>query len=397
MTDSLSKSASHYKRLVRQGVKEHGWSSPSNLTDWVIQMAIDIQQIPAPTFHEKTRAAYIQQQFQELKLEQIRMDERYNVYGVMRGSDSHQPALMLSAHSDTVFDLGVDLSVHRKAERIYGPGLGDNSLGVAGMLAVGRTLREKGFVPACDIYFVCTSREEGLGDLGGMRLAYDTLKDHIGAVINIEGLAYGYVYNKAIAVRRYKISVEAEGGHSWVHFGRTSAVHGLVELGHRILKVQVPNEPRTTFNIGVVSGGLSINTIAANAEMWLDMRSETDEALADLEEQVRGHIDDLHSHTMRFSVDVVSDRPSGHVNDEHPLVQMALAILQMQGTDAGLHTGSTDGNIPMSHGCPTVTIGMTTGGNAHRSDEYIEVDPVRKGMEQLLRLTMLTCDQIHTF
>jgi tripeptide aminopeptidase len=397
MTDSMSKSASQFKKLVRQYIQKQDWSLPADLSEWTIQKAIDIQQIPAPTFHEKKRAAYIQKQFQALELEQVDMDERFNVYGFMPGSNPTRKALMLSAHSDTVFDYEVDLNVRREDDRICGPGLGDNSLGVAGMLAVGRALRRKDLAPPCDIYFVCTSREEGLGDLGGMRLAYDRLKNRLGAVINIEGLAYGYVYNRAIAVRRFKIDIEAEGGHSWVHFGRTSAVHGLVELGHRILTIQVPDEPRTTYNIGMVSGGLSINTIAASAELWLDMRSETNEALADLEHQVRQHINDVQSDRLHFNVDVVSDRPSGYVQDDHPLVQMALAILQLQGTEAGLHTGSTDGNIPMSFGCPTVTIGMTTGGNAHRSDEYIEIAPVRKGVEQLFHLTLMACNQINTF
>ena len=397
MTDSTSKSASQLRKLVRQAIKEEAFALPSDLPEWTTQMAIAIQQIAAPTFHEKTRAEYVQEQFSALQLDEIAMDERFNVYGIMRGSAPERPALMLSAHSDTVFDYEVDLSTKQDGERIYGPGLGDNSLGVAGLLATGRALREKQITPGCDVHFVCTSREEGLGDLGGMRLAYDTLRDRIGAVVNIEGLAYGYVYNRAIAVRRYKISLQAEGGHSWVHFGRTSAVHGLVELGHRILTIQVPEEPRTTYNIGIVEGGLSINTIAASAEMWLDMRSETNEALANLEQKVQKHISDLQTDSLHFHVDVVSDRPSGCVKDDHPLVQIALATLQAQGTEAGLHTGSTDGNIPMSFGCPTVTIGMTTGGNAHRKDEYIEVPNIRKGIEQLVHLTLLAADQIDTF
>jgi tripeptide aminopeptidase len=388
---------SGYETLISAAMAEFDLNELESLTEWIINTAIKIQQIPAPTFEEEARARFVMDQFRDLSLDSVTIDERFNVYGYIRGQRAELPALMISAHTDTVFDRDVDLTIRRESDRIYGPGLGDNSLGVAGMLGLARLLRDWAIHPPCDLVFVATSGEEGLGDLCGMRMAFDRLKDRVGAVINLEGLAYGFIYNAGIAVRRFKIEATAEGGHSWVHFGRESAIHGLIRLGQRILEIQVPESPRTTYNIGMVEGGISINTIAPDARMWLDMRSEDGAALAELEGQVRRHIDALQSDSLQLSTEIVSDRPPGRIEVHHPLAQLAACLLDAQGTSPSFHASSTDGNIPLSHGCPTVTIGITVGGNAHRLDEYAEIAPICKGFQQLLILTQLASNMIDQF
>src|SRR4051812_15414329 len=188
----------------------------------VIDEAITIQQIPAPTFDEARRASYVQSRFQGL--ESVEVDELYNVYGVLPGVNRKLPAILVSAHTDTVFDAAAPLGIQRQNGRIYGPGLGDNSIGVAALLALVDVLRDQQM--PTDIWFVANSREEGMGNLGGIRAAYQKLAPRISMALVLEGMAYGRIYYGGIAVRRFEITCRAPGGHSWLHFGRPSAIHG---------------------------------------------------------------------------------------------------------------------------------------------------------------------------
>lgn len=376
------------KQCVDQMDAALHWHDLHALAGRVVEQAIAIQQIPAPTFHENERAAYVAQQFAALGLSQIETDAVYNVYGVLPGHASGQRGIMLSAHTDTIFAADTDLTLRREGETIFGPGLGDNSIGVAGMLGVADYLQRANLTPEVDLWFVATTREEGLGDLGGMKAAYQRLKDRIACVINLEGLAFGHIYHAGIAVRRLKITATSQGGHSWLHYGRTSAIHSLLELGARLTTIRPPNSPRTTYNIGMIEGGQAINAIATSASLWLDMRSEDPSALAALESQVRAHIDATSAPDLKLHVEIVGDRPAGNIAPDHPLVQGALAALARVGVRGTLETGSTDANVPLAGGCPAITVGITRGGNAHRLDEYIETAPVATGMRQLIALTL---------
>lgn len=356
------------------------------LAEWLIAQALAIQQIAAPTFAERARAEWIETQFRALGLQDVSLDTMNNVYGRLPGSGK-KPALMLSAHSDTIFSAETDLTIRRDGDLIYGPGLGDNSIGVAALLALARYFSAQSPSLPCDLWFVATAREEGLGDLGGMRAAFARLGDRVRAVINVEGLAFGHVYHTGIAVRRLHITARTEGGHSWLHFGRPSAIHGIVQLGARIVEIRPPHQPRTTYNIGMIEGGEAINAIATHAGLWLDMRSEERGALETLEAAVHHHIRECTQPELQFKVEVVGDRPAGRIPADHPLVQAALAALNAVGVRGTLETGSTDCNIPLSEGCPAVTVGVTCGGNAHRLDEYIECAPIETGLKQLILLT----------
>ncbi|MCU0497050.1 MAG: M20/M25/M40 family metallo-hydrolase [Anaerolineae bacterium] len=378
------------KNLIEKLDRSLNWQQLSQLAQWVIDQGLQIQQIPAPTFAEAARATYVSEKFTELGLTDISTDEVFNVYGRLPGANSTLPALMVMAHTDTVFNAETDLTTRPQQNTIYGPGLGDNSIGVSGLLGLIWWLRQEQIRPECDLWFVATSREEGLGDLGGVKVAFECLKDRLAGVINLEGLAFGHIYHAGIAVRRLQITAKTEGGHSWLHFGRPSAIHGLMQLGARIDRLQPPTNPRTTYNIGVIEGGQSVNTIAPSASLLLDLRSESPQALQQLEREVYDQINALKTDDLHFTVVIVGDRPAGMIAIEHPLVQGAIAALGQLGIRASLETGSTDGNVPLAAGCPTVTIGITRGGNAHRLDEYIETAPVASGMQQLITLTLAT-------
>ena len=388
----LDFSVSMMKSLVQHHFQNTSWHFLPDLASQVIHQGIEIQQIPAPTFNEEARAKYVVEQFEQIGLKQIHIDSQYNAYGVLEGTQQHDACLMLTAHTDTVFPEETDLTIRETNSRIYGPGIGDNSIAVSALINLAKWLSTQ--PRTHDVWFVATTCEEGLGDLKGMKSAFETLKDNIELVINIEGLAFGHIYHAGIAVQRLHITAKAEGGHSWLHFGRPSAVHGILELGARITQLQIPTTPRTTYNIGMIEGGQAINSIATEASLWLDMRSEQRQSVHNLYEQVNEIIAQIERQNigLLFTTQVVGNRPAGYLEPTHPLVVGAVETLKLLGITPGLENGSTDANIPLSAGVPAITVGITRGGNAHRLDEFIEIAPMQAGLQQLATLILATLD-----
>jgi tripeptide aminopeptidase len=380
------------KQRIAAWNKRFDWGLLTPYNQWLINQAITIQQIPAPTFGEARRASYVAKQFSELGLSQIEIDELSNVRGLLEGKNHQLPGVMISAHTDTVFGAETILDIQQRDGLIYGPGIGDNSMGVAGLLGIAAILKSLNIQPESDLWFVANTREEGLGDLGGMKAVFQHLKHQIGCVINLEGMAFGHVYHTGIAVRRLHIRAKGEGGHSWLNFGRSSAIHGIMELGAKIVALMPPATPRTTYNIGIVEGGQSINTIAAEAGLWLDLRSEQSNTLEQFEQDVRDLVNGITRPHLAFQIEVVGDRPAGSIPVHHPLVEGALSALEAVGIKGTLENGSTDANVPLAAGCPAVTVGVTRGGNAHRLDEYIETRPIADGLRHLLLLTLAASD-----
>ena len=304
---------------------------PASTAD-VLETAIEIQSIPAPTFDEGERAACVLQRFQDCGLADVQKTDIHNVYGRMPGGDSASPALLVSAHLDTVFPSTTDLTIQRdpQGDRVSGPGLGDNSLGLAAMLHLAEAIQAAAYTPPVDIWWVATVGEEGLGDLCGIRQATADLGDRIGAAVILEGIGLGRVYHAGLGVRRLKITASGPGGHSWLHRDRPSAIHALVRLGADLVNsIRLSDEPRTSFNIGLIDGGTSINTRAAQASMSIDMRSDDAAALAQLEAEVRRIV---HTHSGQPSIEIetelVGDRPSARLSTKHGLVRAASGALK---------------------------------------------------------------------
>lgn len=355
----------------------------------VLETALAIQQVPAPTFDEAERSEFVRRRFVDLGLQDVVVDDLGNVYGRRPGRARRQ-ALLIAAHLDTVFPRNTDLAIRFEGERVYGPGLGDNSTGIAGLIHLAQTMQEFDLPNAADLWFVANVGEEGLGDLRGMRAVIKQLRDRVGAVIVLEGCDFGTLHHQAIGVRRYRIAVSAPGGHSWGNFGSPSAIHVLVRLAARITELNVPQTPRTTYNIGVIEGGTSVNTIAQHASMLLDMRSVSpfalDALVAQVDELVRSIAVDYAN--VQVAANIVGDRPSGSIAREHPLVQAATTAYQLVGATVSYQQSSTDANIPLSLDIPAVCMGLTDGGNAHRRDEYIIPASLGRGMQALLLLAM---------
>jgi acetylornithine deacetylase/succinyl-diaminopimelate desuccinylase-like protein len=355
------------------------------LANQVLELAFQIQQIPAPTFQEGERAGFVRARFQAEQLQDVTIDSLGNVFARLPGSGSGRP-LVVSAHLDTVFPAGTSLRLVRRGERIYGPGIGDNSLGVAGLFGLLWAVRGNGKRLPGDLWLVANVGEEGLGDLCGMRAVVDRFQDGPLAYLVLEGMALGQVYNRGLGVRRYRISTRTAGGHSWVDYGAPSAVHELARLASRLASLALPDKPRSTLNIGVIAGGFSVNTIASQAHLELDLRSEGPQALADLTAQVERLVSAASRPGVEFTCEVIGSRPVGEISPEHPLVALALRCLKDADVPPSLNIGSTDANIPLSRGLPAVCLGLTLGDGAHTLEEYITTHWLPRGLHQLCLL-----------
>lgn len=355
----------------------------SELVERLLELAVQIQQIPAPTFEEGERAEYVRGRFLDEGLQQVQLDEAGNVLACLPGIQAGAPALIVSAHLDTVFARGTDLHLRRSLKQIHGPGIGDNSIGVAALLGLAWFLRQRGRCLPADVWFVANTCEEGLGDLRGMKAVVDRFGAQAAAHLVIEGMAFGYVYHRAVAVQRYRITANTAGGHAWSDYGKPSAVHELAALTAQITCLPLPPIPRTTLNVGRIEGGTSINTLAAQAALELDMRCESSEGLAELVSRVEALIEAANRPGVHMEVHSIGRRPGGGIAAQHPLVQLAVSCLRSQGVEPNLIGGSTDANVPLSRGLPAVVMGVTTGGGAHTLGEFVDLQPVGRGLASL--------------
>ena len=359
----------------------------------VIQTAVAIQQIPAPTFHEAERAAYVRARFAEMDLAAISQDELNNVYGMVPGSGEGKP-IVVSAHLDTVFDHGTDLStrVEKKGSsirRIYGPGIADNSLGVAGLIVLASVFRDQALTPQSDVWLTANACEEGLGDLKGMKALVERF-GHEAVYIVIEGGSFGLVFHEAVGVNRFLIEVRTPGGHSWGDYGKPSAIHELSSLINRITAIELPAKPKTTVNVGVIEGGTTINVIASHAQCQLDLRSGSKKHLQTLTTEVRRLAEETSRlPNVQVSMRPIGRRPSGRISPETEVVKNALSALKHVGySSPELVAGSTDASVPLSLGIPSVCIGLAKSGNTHRTDEFVDITMLPQGLQQLLLLVL---------
>ena len=348
----------------------------------VLKLAVEIQQIPAPTFNEIQRAEFIRDRFIQESLQDVHLDAIGNVYGRLPGSGTQLP-IIVSAHLDTVFPSGTDLRLTRLVEKVAGPGIGDNAVGLAGLFGLLWELEDHQVTLESDLWLVANVGEEGLGDLFGMREVVNRFEDQVKAYVILEGMALGQVYHQGLGVHRYRITVNTSGGHSWVDYGKRSAIHELSEIISRLLEIPIPKEPRTTINVGVISGGTSVNTIAAEAHLELDLRSENLETLDYLEGSVKSILQEFRLPGVEVSAELIGDRPVGEISQSDPLVELVVKGLESVGIQPRLNIGSTDANIPLSLGYPAVCLGLTTGNGAHTVNEYINTAPLQQGLKQL--------------
>jgi acetylornithine deacetylase/succinyl-diaminopimelate desuccinylase-like protein len=320
--------------------------------------------------------------FRQERLSDVGIDSVGNVYG--RRGDGPAP-IVLVAHLDTVFPPETDLHVTRHRERWAGPGIGDNALGLAALVELAADLGSP--EPERAVWLVCTVGEEGLGNLRGMQGVVERFGAAPSAYIAVEGMSLGYLYTRAYPVRRYRIRIDTPGGHAWIHAGRPSAVHQLLRLGGRLLDLPLPVDPRTTLNVGQVSGGTGVNAIARRAWMELEIRSEDGDRLQELANSLEEVLHGPWPERVDVNVELIGIRPNGAIAADHPLVQIARRVYQeVSGRPPQLTGGSTDASLPLSLGYPAICVGITTGSDAHTPQESIDLGPVARGYASLLTL-----------
>lgn len=358
---------------------------PPSFVDSILNLACEIQAIPAPTFHETRRAAFFLKQFRSLGLQDVQLDEAGNVLARLPGSGQQRP-LVVSAHMDTVHPLDTPLGIQKQEDRITGPGIGDNSLGLAALIGLADLLRMNKICLPGDLWLAANVCEEGLGDLRGIKAVVDQFGGSPLAYLVIEGMGLGTILHRGLGVERYKIYVQTPGGHSWVNYGQPSAIHELCGIVTRITSLALPKNPCTTLNVGIIQGGTSVNTIAAQAWLELDLRSEDKTALARLVKEVHRIIQDSRRDGVTIKMERIGKRQAGQVPASHPLVLMAQEVLAELGLEARLEIASTDANLPLSRGYPAICVGITHGNHAHTKEEYILTRPVAQGLAQLLLL-----------
>jgi acetylornithine deacetylase/succinyl-diaminopimelate desuccinylase-like protein len=226
--------------------------------------------------------------------------------------------------------------------------------------------------------------EEGLGNLAGMQAVVERFGAQPKAYIVLEGMSLGFIYYRALPIRRYSLEVKTQGGHAWIHSGRLSAAHILLQIGARIAQLPVQTDPRTTINIGRLQSGTSINTIASHAHMELELRSEDEALVQTYQATIEDIIGDFRSAGVDLIFTTIGTRPGGELASDHPLVEAAVEALRVAGEQlVALEIGSTDASWPLSKGLPAVCVGLTRGGDAHTQNEYIELEPLARGYKAL--------------
>lgn len=363
---------------------EEGLAWFAETLDEVVEETMRLCRIPGPTFDEAERAAYAEARMRAIGLDDVQVDDIYNVTGVIK-SNSDGPTTLVAAHLDTVFPLGTPLEVRRTSNRLYGPSIGDNSVAVAGMLRVAQVIRRLDELPPGRIIFAASVGEEGLGNLCGIRALLEKWQGQVDTVLAVEGHGVDEIRNAGIGSTRLEITFAGEGGHSWGAFGTPSAIHAMGNAIYKISRLRMSQQPKTSYNVGLVEGGESINTIAPRATMLLDLRSVDPVYLQRLEHRITRIFETVAQDTgIRIESRTVGQRPAATLDITHPLCQQIQDIRKrLRLRQATFSASSTDANLPLSQGIPALCLGMTRGGLAHTVREYIDIPPILSGMKQL--------------
>ena len=357
--------------------------------DRFVRELVTLTEIPAPPFKEGTKAKAFSGMLRDVGLSDVELDAEGNVLGLRKGKG--RGLLAVLAHLDTVFPEGTDVKVKRDGTKLLAPGVSDDSRGLAVMLAAIRAMSAAGIETDADLLFVGNVGEEGEGDLRGVRYLFDKgkYKDQITAFLSIDGTSDGTgdgrIVNGALGSKRYRVTFKGPGGHSYNAFGLVSPAFAMADAIHRLGTLKVPERPKTTFNVGVVSGGTSVNSIPVETSMDVDVRSESraelDKLSAAFATMVRDAVEaenktrSTAQGRLTADVQLIGDRPSGETSIESPLIQKVSATMRAFGMKPSYRIQSTDANIAISRNIPAATIGHGgIGGRVHSLDEWTDVE-----------------------
>ena len=368
--------------------------------DEITKEHISICSIPAPPFGEAARARNLREKFLAAGLSEVRLDEIGNCVALRKGR-SLSPLLVVSAHLDTVFPAETDFTVRQVEGRLLAPGISDDGCGLAALMALARSLDASGLETDGSLLFVGTVGEEGEGNLRGVRhlFAGGEWAGRIDAFISLDGPGLERITNSALGSRRYRVRLVGKGGHSWGDFGIANPVHALGRAIARLVSYPAPQDPRTTFNVGRIEGGASINVIPRSAAMDVDLRSACGDELLRLDaffrRVVREATDDENANRhkgdwpLELDLQLIGDRPSGETSPDSPIMEIAIEATRMLTHRVQLDQSSTDANIQISLGIPAITLGAGgTSGSSHTLDEWYDPRNRAPGLQRAL-LVML--------
>ncbi|CAN5841487.1 M20/M25/M40 family metallo-hydrolase [soil metagenome] len=366
--------------LMRNSKVKKAFEYIKQIEPETVEEQIKITEIPAPTFEETERGLYFKKRFAEIGLKNVRVDSVGNVIGERMGKGGKDaPTLVLAAHLDTVFAKDTPLKTKREGSLIKVPGIGDDSRGLTMLLAIARTLEQHKIQTNGNLIFVANVGEEGLGDLKGVRHLFgEELKGKITHFISIDGTGLG-ITTGAVGSKRYRVTFSGKGGHSYGAFGLANPIHAIGRLINKISEFQTPAEPKTTFNVGMIRGGTSVNSIAAEASFDIDMRSVDPLELAKLDAKFKQAAEEsLAEENKRWNdkgkialdIKLIGDRPTGNQSQDLPLIKLAASANKYMNIENDFGFSSTDSNLPISLGIPAITIdGGGIGRGAHSLDE----------------------------
>jgi acetylornithine deacetylase/succinyl-diaminopimelate desuccinylase-like protein len=378
-------------------------SQEEQLAEWQLQLA----RIPAPPFGEQARTEWLLDRFLDLDLTDVHADEVGNVFGVRPGAEFSSGYIAISAHMDTVFPAGTLLNVRQQGAKLFGPGVSDNGAGLAALLAMAGALRSARVQTSSPILFFANVGEEGEGDLRGMRHIFSDRRwlDSISCNVVLDGAGNDTIVAEALGSRRFEVIVRGPGGHSWSDFGAPNPIVVLGNAIARFAEVPVPTSPKTAFNIGVIRGGTSVNSIPESASMRVDIRSTSTEEIESLEAALRLALDRaIHEESraaasrssgqkrvgeLSSEVVIIGNRPAGELPSGARILQAIRAVDAHLGNVAHVQRASTDANIPLSLGREAIAIGGGgTGGGAHTLQEWFDCTGRDLGLRRILLLTL---------
>ena len=370
------------KKISRNAKVKKAFNYIIDIEEKTIKNHIELTEIEAPPFKEERRAKEFAERLKLAGIENVWIDSIGNVIGFLKGSVGNKN-IAVDAHIDTVFPEGTDVKVLVKNDTLFAPGIGDDTRGLAMILTLAETIKKNNIEPVNNIIFIGTVGEEGLGDLRGVRYLFKNKTPKIDSWIAIDGGSIGRVNNQALGSYRYEVIFDGPGGHSWGAFGLVNPHHALGSgIKNFINKADAytSSGPKTSYNVGVINGGTSVNSIPFKSSMLIDIRSIEPNRLKDMEEILYNSMQEALKEQnemkrsgpdLTLTINKIGNRPSGIVEESVPLIQKTIAATQYMGVEPRLTIGSTDSNIPISLGVPAVTIGRGgDGGGAHSLDEW---------------------------
>jgi Acetylornithine deacetylase/Succinyl-diaminopimelate desuccinylase and related deacylases len=361
---------------------------------------IRICSVPASPFNEQERAEYLAKKFVSLGLTEVEIDEEGNCLGLLEGA-SRSPLMVVSAHLDTVFGKETNFAIVRRENRLFAPGIADDGCGLVALIALAQVIQAERIPIEGSILFVGTVGEEGEGNLRGVRYLFTKGRwaAKIDAFLSLDGAGVDRITNRALGSRRYRVELVGPGGHSWGDFGLPNPVHAIGRAISRLTSYPAPKDPRTTFNVGRIEGGTSINAIPDKATIEVDLRSAADSELRRLDaffrRATKDAVDEENAKRragdpeLKLKVDVIGERPTGETPSDSPLVELAVETTRMLGFEPRLDQSSTDSNLPISLGIPAITLGAGgTSGYSHTLDEWYDPRDRDKGLKRALLVVL---------